>query len=233
MKKILLCFVIIGLPISAWGRSIGLSSFFFADQGGGFETQTTFMDKKMGASLPMSYSGGGFSAFFDIQFLEASIGFLFGNGYNTELFVSSPIIEVERIGGELNFAAVKFGLMGKYPFENRRLAHYPLLGIEYNVVFFAEIDDEKIDKLSAWNQLWFKFGWGLDYHFSQTSPWYFRGGLLYGFRLPTKMEKDFAAGTKKQMEQSFYENFGTVPAISSRILPGHGITLKIAVGYKF
>jgi hypothetical protein len=233
MKKMVLCLFIIGFPVTVWGHNIGFSLFLSPDFGGGFETQTTFSGKKMGTSLPMSYIGGGFSFYYDIKYLEVSAGLLFGNGQNKGMFVSSPILEVSGIGGDFGFTAVNLGLMGKYPFGYDIISTYPLLGIEYNAVFLTEIDGKKVDKPGDWNQLWFKFGWGLDIDIKKTSPtWYIRGGLLYGFRLPTKMERDSVEETKKQMERSFYPDL-TIPDITSRFFLGQGITLKIAFGYKF
>jgi hypothetical protein len=233
MKRMVLCLFIIGFPVTAWGHNIGLSVFLSPDFGGGFETQTTFSEKKMGASLPMSYTGGGFSFYYDVKYMEVSAGLLFGSGQNNEMFVSSPMLEIPGKSGDFNFTAVTLGLMGKYPLEFDIVSTYPLLGVEYNTVLLAEVDGKEIDKPDEWNQVWFKLGWGLDVDIKKTSPtWYLRGGVLYGFRLPTKMERDAAEEVKKQMEQSFYPDF-TAPDVTGRLVPGHGITLKIAFGYKF
>ena len=85
-----------------------------------------------------------------------------------------------------------------------------------------------------WNQFWFKFGWELQINFWVENPvWFIRFGLLYGFRLPTKAENDFLKDTVNEMKQSFNDNFGIVPDFNSRTMLGHGISFRIAIGYKF
>jgi hypothetical protein len=67
----------------------------------------------------------------------------------------------------------------------------------------------------------------------ETPSWFMRWGLLYGFRLPTQAEKDFAKETVNEMKQSFSDNFGTVPGFDSRTILGHSLNFRMAIGYKF
>jgi hypothetical protein len=69
------------------------------------------------------------------------------------------------------------------------------------------------------NALWFKFGGGLDYSFSDRV--YLRGEALYGLRLSNKFEDDLVDYLK-------YEG-----ATSVDTLLGHGIEIKAAIGYRF
>jgi len=239
MKKLLLL-IFIGLPFITWGQTIGFS-FFGAERYGGFENITTFMDKKMGTSFPMSCSEGGFSVFYDITYLEAYFGLRIANGYEGEMFVSSPIIDIERKGTNLDYTALTFGLLAKYPLKRpiytQLLKPYgieyntsPLFGFEFDAVLDAELDGKSVNKPFNWSQIWLNFGleWEVRFAASHNIRW----GFLYGFRLPVKAEKNLAGDMAKQLEQSFYRDFDTIPDINNRILTGRGITFKIAYGYK-
>ncbi|MDR1468699.1 MAG: hypothetical protein LBT00_05340 [Spirochaetaceae bacterium] len=98
----------------------------------------------------------------------------------------------------------------------------------YYFLFFAKshrlLDGEEYKGLDDKGEpgdlsaLWFKFGGGLDYSF--TEKIYLRFEALYGLRLANKSEKD----AKDQ-----YQDYGA----DADTLLGHGLTVKLGVGYKF
>jgi len=240
MKKLFLLFILL-LPFTAWGQTVGIS-MFGGFKSGGYENSTVFMDKEMGVSMPLSYTDGGFSIFFDIEYLEASIGYLYAEGFNNYMFVSSPIIQIDNIGNNFDFSALTFGLLAKYPFERPlckllfgnapfdfRLA--PLLGIDIVAAFDVLLDDIEVIKPFHWSQYWLKFG--LDWEIRIVSRHSIRLGFLYGFRLPTIAERNLAEDTKQQLEQSFKNNFDRTPNIRSRTMLGHGAVFRMAYGFKF
>ena len=237
MKKFAFIFIILMLPVTVWGHTIGIYGFLSPDFGGGFETQTTFMDKRIVTSLPMTYFGGGFSVFYEpVKYLEFSLGIMGGIGENGDMFISSPVVDAERKSGDFSLSTLNIGAIGKIPFgkEGGLVRTSPLLSLEYNITMGTDIEDEKVAKPMDWNQLWLKFGWELQVNFWVENPvWFIRWGILYGFRLPTKAEKDFVKDTVNEMKHSFNDNFGTIPDFNSRTILGHGINLKMAIGYKF
>jgi hypothetical protein len=80
--------------------------------------------------------------------------------------------------------------------------------------------DEVVDS-GDFSALWFKFGGGLDFAFMQKL--YLRLEALYGIRLANTLEKDM-----KDMVED-------LPGADVEVknLLGHGLTAKLAVGYKF
>jgi hypothetical protein len=122
-------------------------------------------------------------------------------------------------------AGLDIGLLGKYPFDiNTQLAVFPLLGITYRSILSAELAGQKVAVPGDYSAIWFKLGGGLDYSF--TSDKYLRVGLLYGLRLVNEYEKDMVDKFK-----AFGASEG-IP-INAETLLGHGLEIRIGVGYKF
>jgi hypothetical protein len=101
-----------------------------------------------------------------------------------------------------------------------------MLGLTYRVILSVKDEDGNTIKNSDgddapgdFSALWFKLGGGVDFSF--TDHIYLRGGLLYGLRLPNKYEND----TK--------DLYDKMPGVDVKTLLGHGLEVKIAVGYKF
>ena len=73
---------------------------------------------------------------------------------------------------------------------------------------------------SDFSALWIQFGGGVDYSF--TSNIFLRCELLYGIRIANNFEND----TVKIMKD--------IPVYdSAKPLPGHGLTIKLAIGWRF
>jgi opacity protein-like surface antigen len=126
---------------------------------------------------------------------------------------------------DMSVMGLDIGLLGKYPFAvNEKLSVFPLLGITYRVVLSVKdedgnkIDDSGLADSGDFSALWFKLGGGLDFSF--TDQVYLRGEALYGLRLANKFEKD--------MVDMFDE-----PGVDTKTLLGHGLEVKVAVGYRF
>jgi hypothetical protein len=135
------------------------------------------------------------------------------------------------MSGNENFPAQTLGLRGsayiKYPFTlSPMFSLFPLLGIDYDLCFLAQKDDDRDAKfpisasnqtakaMDALNTLWFKAGIGLDTFF--TEHFFLRTEILYGLRLPNKMEEHL-----KDIRNDY-----------NSMLP-HGGDFKIAAGYRF
>jgi hypothetical protein len=114
--------------------------------------------------------------------------------------------------------------LGKYPFSiNDKFTVFPLLGITFRAALDVEVNGYKVEDLGStesgdFSALWFKFGGGADYSF--TDAIYLRGDLLYGVRLANNFENDL-------VDDYNY------PGVDTKTLLGHGLEIKIAVGYRF
>jgi hypothetical protein len=184
--------------------------------------------------------------FFDATYGELTIMIQGGkNGYKETMeFKPSggpweTYADYKGTGTELS---IGFSLLGKYPFRiTENISLFPLLGIEYQIALLEwrkpdgdivydrtkgnlpedRDKDNKSYSLSAWNSFWIDVGAGLDYVI--TGPWYLRGEILFGFRLPTGYENGALEMTKHQFNAPDPKLMG---------LTG-GPSLKIALGYTF
>ena len=91
--------------------------------------------------------------------------------------------------------------------------------IDYQWVLSHRFEGIVDDSPSDLNALWFKFGGGVDYSF--TNRIYGRLEALYGIRPTTRSEKD-----------SLDELNADYPGIDAKARLGHGLTIKAAVGYQ-
>ena len=198
--------------------SAGGGGLIGGDFGGGVE------GKMSGASMKIEtpYFGGGGFAFFDATYAELSLA-ISGNGGTVKTSMSGSG------SNDVDSSLVNFniGLLGKYPFAiNDTLSFFPLLGIDYQVTLSAKVDGKDYEgfggqdgKPGDFSALWIKFGGGVDY--SITESLYLRLDALYGIRLANKFENDMK------------DTYEKTPGVDAETLLGHGLTVKVGVGYKF
>jgi len=159
--------------------------------------------------LKQPYAGGGGFAFFDATFVELSFGF----------FAASGGLKVRgNKTSDISYTGLDISLLGKYPFAlSEQFTLFPLLGIDYRrfVSVKYKPSNSTADAFTAgdYSALWFKLGAGADYAF--TGHIFARLGVVYGIRLANKQEKD---GAK---------------AMGGDTKLGHGLDVKLAVGYRF
>jgi hypothetical protein len=148
MKKLVFCLITIGFTVSAWGQSIGIGGYLSPIfVGNNFENKSTFMGKTiqvLSESYMDEFPGWGGFVFFDINYLEASVG-VYSNSTRWEMRANSPIVE----SGEtmyLNYTALSIGLMGKYTFfrDSKRARFFMQLGGEYNIVLSAKLNHNPV-----------------------------------------------------------------------------------------
>jgi hypothetical protein len=206
------------LPCLSSNSAQARGGYFTSDFGGGAEASATGFD----GSIKTPYYGGGGFAFFDATYAEVSLGFFSGGG--TMDYDMRGFFEGEA---DMSVMGLDIGLLGKYPFAiSEQLTVFPLLGIAYRIMLSAEDEDGdqiknfatggKDDVAGDLSALWFKLGGGLDYSF--TDQIYLRGGLLYGLRLANAFEYDAVDAYK---------------AMDPKTRLGHGLEIKVAVGYRF
>jgi hypothetical protein len=155
---------------------------------------------------------------------------LFFGGGKWEMKAESPLNTTETIG-DFKFTSINLSLLGKYPFTiSPKIKLFPLFGFDYQIVVSASLEGEDADDPGDWSHFWFKFGGGFDY--SINNNLFFRIEALYGFRLASKGEEDYADGMKAAYHL-FYQQYGITPGVTSDTLLGHGLSVKMAIGYKF
>jgi opacity protein-like surface antigen len=187
--------------------SAGGGGYIGGDFGGGVKISDSNFEVKM------PYFGGGGYIFLDAAYAELSFGIFGGGGKIKNEFGGRSSEE------KYNLTNLNLGLLGKYPFAvGEKMSVFPLLGVDYQITTAAKVGGEKMDDPKDLSALWFKFGGGLDYEI--TSNIFVRVEGLYGFRIPNKMEKD--------LKNSF-----NTPRVDVQTRLGHGLTVKLAAGYKF
>jgi hypothetical protein len=195
----------------AFRLSVGGGGFAEYDAiGGGYEVSSGSQSTKVNVYMPGLI--GGVFAFFDVTYAELSIGFAGGIG--------GIVPDTDADAPNLSITNFNISLLGKYPFMvTEKLSVFPLLGIDYKIMLSVKDNDgNEADSPGDFNALYFKFGGGLDYSF--TEQIYLRFSALYGIRLPNQFETDMINRAKDQN-------------LSANALLGQGLTAKIAVGYKF
>jgi hypothetical protein len=200
--------------------SAGAGGYFTNDFGGGYEASGGGYT----GSIKTPYSGGGGFAFFDATYAELSAGFFVGGGSPEGSGAWSGQVPEDASMSVMGF---DIGLLGKYPIAiNENLSVFPLLGITYRKVLSAKNEDgdqlknsDGDDAPGDLSAVWFRFGGGIDFFF--TDHVYARGGLLYGLRFANARENDLV------------DEMSVIPGLDVKPVRGHGLEIKIAVGYLF
>jgi hypothetical protein len=143
--------------------------------------------------------GGGL--FFDMTYAVIRMDFM----YNKVWSVPGP--------GWDSYGILNFGIFVKYPFKFSKIAFFPLVGVDYEVVHSSYVKPPSIH-----NALWLRFGAGMDY--SITRSMYLRVEGLYGFKFDSEYEKD---------AHFTYFNGNPVGEVSFRT---HGFIINVGVGFK-
>ena len=201
-----------GLKLSA-----GVGGYFTSDFGGGIEASVSGQT----VAYKTPYFGGGGFVFFDATYAEVNLGFFGGSGTSKQ--EGGP----DTPDSDFSIMGLDIGLLGKYPLAmSDKLTLFPLLGIAYRVML--SVKDENGNQYKnrggqeapgEFSALWFRLGGGLDY--SLTDTLFLRGEALYGLRLSNKVEDDMK------------NSASNTPGVSADTRLGHGLEVKIAVGYKF
>ena len=202
--------------------SAGIGTYFTSDFGGGLEFQ--YDKPPYGAvkfSITESYFGGGGFLFLDVTYIEISAGFFYVPG---KMNIKSY---EEGIGIDFQGFGIDSSIFLKYPFIiNDRAAVFPLLGICYRAFISTEVKTEGSDTESrlmesifdGLNVIWFKAGAGFDYSFGGSV--FLRAEFLYGIRYLNGFESDIL---------DYFKMMGTV---GEKTLPGHGLEVKLAIGFR-
>jgi len=230
MKKLISFLMIIGFCAAttfAQGSPPSQDSSFRVSIGGGGFVSGNFSSWVVDESIPGDLNrynetqlSVGPYVFFDLKYLEISIGLSLGQLNADKTMSDNP-----------NFPAQTLGLRGsaflKIPFSvSPMFSLFPLLGAEYDFYLHAHKSDgrdakfpisdgnQNADVRDALSTVWFKTGIGLDAFFNDNL--FLRNQLLYGIRLPNNMEK-YLKDTRNDVEWMLE----------------HGGDFRIAIGYRF
>jgi hypothetical protein len=196
--------------------STGIGGFAVGDFGGGAKTKISGYE----VSVNMGHFGGGIFVFFDAKYLETSLGYFMGVG-KWEMETDIPGTSNQKIG-DLSLSGINIGLLLKYPFViNSKLKLFPALGINYQAVLSAKLDNTEASHPDDLSGIWFQFGGGLDYSFSQKI--YLRLEALYGLRPKNSLEEDYI-----DLMNYLFSGYS---GIKTEAIPGHGPNIKLALGF--
>jgi len=168
--------------------------------------------------------------FFDMVFVELLLGFFGANGTSRIIPMKEEIIiDLTKKEVDVSYGGLDIGFLGKFPFTaGEVLTVFPLLGIQYRsiLLFKNKTGNYKDYDPLVFSALWFKFGGGMDYSINDSI--FLRGQVMYGVRLPNKIEKYLVSGSDK-IGISFYD----IPALLNiDTRRGHGLSVKFAVGFR-
>lgn len=141
----------------------------------------------------------GVSAFFDLSYVQASLGF----GWSSRSVALKVVDDLGLMGGGVDASYgdyyaetyIAFGLLAKYPFDLGGFYVFPAIGVEYDLNLSytdAAGGDLKAsmsgDQKSNLNMLWLKAGCGLDIPIA--GKLYLRPEVLACYKLRSKLERD-------------------------------------------
>jgi opacity protein-like surface antigen len=229
MKKkvtLFLVLAVLGAGSLAAQMSMGVGGYVGGDFGGGIKASASYGGVSMEAVAKLPYFGGGGFLFFDAQYVELSFGFFAGGGTMSMTGTGMPSVD----GTDLTYNNLSLGLLGKYPFSiSTAFSVFPLLGIDYLISTSVKEKSSGTEAPESgdYSSFWFKLGGGLD--FAVAGNIFVRLEALYGLRLATKAEKDL-----KEMVDPLIDAAKAMGASGeSKTRLGHGLTVKVALGYKF
>jgi len=199
-------------------------------------------------TMKTPYHAGGAYGFFDTTYAEAGIAYFAGASQCSAegAYLGETLRKDNQFSRNRTIvSAISFALLAKYPFEvSSKLCVFPLTGVEYRLALLLKEDSGGSDpnlsgvysgKAIDFSALWFNAGAGFDYKITGTL--FLRAEILYGLRLANKAENEIVSGLKRKA-QSIIDT--EVPAAYQSYIkpqgetkPGHGLTVKLAVGKSF
>ncbi|MCL2763015.1 MAG: hypothetical protein FWD36_07420 [Treponema sp.] len=175
--------------------------------------------------LGITTTGGGVYAFFDITYVELNVGLMFSttkaNNNDYDMILGAE--------DGMSMTHLRLGLFGKFPIDLDSFTLFPMLGIDFLINLAAKdvksgdkIEDKDLGIYSRgdlFNQFWFKLGVGADIPLGDSM--YLRPTFLYGIRLNNQGEKDLI------------KDWNSGPTDMVKSIVGHGLDVKLALGFKF
>jgi len=239
--------VVVGLAlgaasaVSALDMSVGGGGHFAGDFGGGILSLSMKSDAlKREQTMTTPWLGGGFGVFFDATYAEVGLGLTFVGGTFETIYKENDVERPNSNDKEraISGTSLNINVMGKFPIAvGDAMTIFPTVGIDYALCLAASStydgetekfeDQFKDDSVKYTNgdlsQLWIKFGLGMDYTLSGNL--FIRPQLLYGIGFANKYVSDNVKETKDR-----YAGNGSDITVESVL--SHGLSVKVAIGYK-
>jgi len=212
--------------------SVGGGAFFGSDFGGGLvggkysSSESMYgVTVKAEAEQSAPWFGGGINAFFDVQYAEVGLGITFASAtwkseYSVTVEGSVAGVDMSYLNqsqkSEFSVSSTLFniGLLLKYPIDLGSMSVFPAAGIDYAACLSMKDENgHSNDDAGDASALWIKFGAGLDFSLSESM--FLRSVLLYGIRMENKAESDLIK-----------------EAPGAESIMGHGLTIRVGVGFK-
>ena len=218
-KRIFLALLVVTLAAGgAFAQvSFGIGGFVGGDFGGGVEMSASAGGITAKGGIKMPYFGGGGYVFLDAQFVELTFGLYGGKmDYKGYTEVNGTYNETNAV--TFSISNFNIGLFGKIPTDLGALTVFPMLGIDYAMT--TALKDEngnEANDAGDLSALWIKAGGGLDLGLGGNL--FLRAEALYGIRFANKIENDLKDGM-------------TVPGADTRTRLGHGLDIKLAIGFR-
>ena len=160
----------------------------------------------------------GIFTFLDIKYVELNMAIYWGvisENYNwTDIFPETS----SNFSGTSKHHRIyfDFGILAKYPFSFQRVNIFPLLGLQYTILFM-EIWEDMVGIILdfALENLYLKFGGGIDYMLNNRL--FLRGNLLYRFSILNGHERAILRNNPN----------------STARFSAHGPQIRIGIGHKF
>jgi len=232
-KRILLALLIVMLAAGGafaadFQLSAGLGGMLGGDFGGGYKINGKLNGVDYEATTDTPNFGTGFYGFFDATYAEAFFSVFSPTGEINQTVTVNGQKTTSKGTGDCTYSMVTFGVLGKFPIViSDLITIFPALGIDYRAISKLtqgnnKAKDEDAKKFSA---LWILGGAGIDFNLPiENVPLYIRLEALYGIRLQNEYESDSIKKAKDNKNMNIDD--------ASAIL-GHGLTAKLAVGWKF
>jgi len=219
---VLLMLVVVG--IFAQGFSMSAGGGFIYD--GSFYNGIKFIMDRQEFFMGEQVMAFGFFGFFDATYVEAEVNFTYGILTFLDN-LKGPVI-FETSGGLM---ALGFSILSKYPFDLGRVKLFPLLGVDYNLVFLEIITGTGKSKIasgveysSTFDLCQFGILSGLGADFCLGGPLFLRAETMFHLRFPNKAWRN-AANTL-----NVFNALGGPKTVTTF---GMGPQVKIGLGAKF
>jgi len=211
--------------------SIGAGGYFINDFVGGGAYFKLDNPVHFEQSVESPYFGGAGFIFFDLTYAELSFGYFSAGG---KMKIWREVSGHSSLNSSLelssSYSGMNFGLFLKWPFNiGEKFSIFPLLGADYLFMMSVKIEEAgEVPDPIDFSELWFKAGVGFDWLF--TKHIFLRFSALYGLRMPNKFDYDTLDDLESQYKQA-QEVFGGSGTLRSNL--GHGLTVKLAIGFRF
>jgi len=252
--------VVVGLAlgaasaVSALDASVGFGGFFAGDFGAGLMGyKYSSSEDQGGPGYPLlveregetsaPWYGGGFNVFVDATYIEIGVGLTFvGSTINqTSTYRLNGVEQTRPADYEeptytVSGTYLNTSLLLKYPVALGAMNVFPAAGFDYATgisgtetrSYKGESETRELLEPGNFGAFWIKFGGGLDFSFTESI--FLRSVLLYGIRFSN--QEEYNVTTEWERDGQGNSTGKRVKSDGYDTKLGHGLTLRVGVGFK-